>query len=546
MSGAEGTPRARRSSILHADPPPAPAAVGEAESAPRPRRPNILHILSDQHSPRVLGCYGDPLGVTPHLDALAARGVVFDHLYCPSPICVPSRMAMLTGRHPFQNDCWTNNHILDSGIPTFAHALGAAGYRTTLIGRLHSLGPDQLRGYMERLVGDHSPNFDGNPMASRGPLEGTAGPARVSLERSGPGLSGYQVHDEYVTAAAVDYLNRLGIERRTAPPGSEPPPFLLTIGYMLPHQPFVAQRADYERFRGRVPPPLDPHPPLEMQHPYIRWWREHTGIAHVTEAEITRCRTAYWALVSRLDAMIGQVLAALEANGLADNTLIVYTTDHGEQAGEHGLWWKQTFYEASARVPAIVAWPGVLAAGQRCRRVASALDLTATLLDAGGAPALPGLEGRSLLGLLERASGPAGKERGLPASSVSRPSPAEWEDVAFSEFCTDDGWYQRMIRLGAWKLCYYHGYPPQLFHLEDDPHELRDRAADPGCAAVRIALEQRVLDGWDPAWIARRMECKRAETALRRAWARATHPAEQYRWPLTTEMNYLDPDYLDA
>src|SRR5581483_3971788 len=189
--------------------------MSSAAGAQRARRPNILHILSDQHSPRVLGCYGDPLGVTPHLDGLAARGAVFDQLYCPSPICVPSRMSMLTGRHPHQNDCWTNHHVLDSGIPTFAHALGAAGYRTTLIGRLHSLGPDQLRGYAERLVGDHSPNFDGNPMASRGPLEGTAGPARVSLERSGPGLSGYQVHDEYVTAAAVDYLNRLGIERRT-------------------------------------------------------------------------------------------------------------------------------------------------------------------------------------------------------------------------------------------------------------------------------------------------------------------------------------------
>ena len=147
------------------------------------RRPNILHILSDQHSPYVLGCYGDGVVHTPNLDRIAAQGALFESAYCPSPICVPSRMSMLTGRHPHQNACWNNSHILDSQIPTFAHALGAAGYRTILAGRMHSLGPDQLRGYSERLVGDHSPNHEGNPSGpgtpGRGPLEGTAGPARV-------------------------------------------------------------------------------------------------------------------------------------------------------------------------------------------------------------------------------------------------------------------------------------------------------------------------------------------------------------------------------
>ncbi|MGH2355984.1 MAG: sulfatase-like hydrolase/transferase, partial [Chloroflexota bacterium] len=361
------------------------------------QRPNILHLLSDQHSPYVLGCYGDAVVHTPHLDGLAARGAVFDAAYCPSPICVPSRMSMLTGRHPYQNECWTNSQILDSGIPTFAHALGAAGYRTALIGRMHSLGPDQLRGYSERLVGDHSPNFEGNPSPRRGLLDGTAGPARVSLTNSGAGQGGYQVHDEYVTAAAVDWLNRLGIEKRSVGAGA---PFLLTVGFMVPHQPFVARREEFERYRGRVPLPRHPRAP-ERDHPYFQWWRQRTGIEEVTEEEMIRCRTAYWALVDRLDAMIGQIIGALEENGLAENTLIVYTTDHGEQAGEHGLWWKQTFYEASARVPLIMAWPGVIPAGQHCRRVVSALDVTATLLDAAGTPPLPRQEGRSLLGLLE-------------------------------------------------------------------------------------------------------------------------------------------------
>jgi choline-sulfatase len=499
-----------------------------------PPRPNILHLLSDQHSPLVAGCYGDPVVQTPHLDRLAAAGTVLDAAYCPSPICVPSRMSMLTGRHPYQNACWTNNHILDSGIPTFAHALGAAGYRTCLVGRLHSLGPDQLRGYAERLVGDHSPNFDGNPSPPRGPLDGTAGPARVSLTNSGPGQGGYQVHDEAVAAAAVDWLNRFGVARRSAPPGVPAPPFLLSVGFMLPHQPFVARRPEYERYRGRVPLPRHPDP-SRPDHPYFQWWRAHTGIERVPPEEVDRSRTAYWALVDRLDAMIGQILRALEENGLAGDTLVAYTSDHGEQAGEHGLWWKQTFYEASARVPAILSWPGVLPAGRRCGRVVSALDLTATLLDAGGAPALPGLAGRSLLGLLGAAPDTVPATPGVP-----RPSPAAWEDVAFSEFCVEEGWYQRMVRSGPWKLNHYHGHRPQLFNLEDDPGETRDLADDPGLAPVRTDLTARVLDGWDAPAIAAACARKREQWHLLRAWAEATHPRDHYRWPLTTEMHYLE------
>ena len=190
--------------------------------------PNLLYIHSDQHSPFVAGCYGDPLVRTPHLDALAAAGVLFENAYCPSPICVPSRMSMLSGRHPFENGVWTNSHVLSSAIPTHAHAMGAAGYRPLLVGRMHARGPDQLHGYAERLVGDHGPNhLGGDGGADRGDLQGCAGPARISLTNSGPGQSSYQVHDEDVTAAAVDYLNRLGVKRRA---GVDRAPFSISVG----------------------------------------------------------------------------------------------------------------------------------------------------------------------------------------------------------------------------------------------------------------------------------------------------------------------------
>jgi choline-sulfatase len=493
------------------------------------QRPNLLYIHTDQHNPFVTGCYGDPLVQTPNLDRLAAGGVLFDNVYCPSPICVPSRMALLTGRHPHQNRVWTNSHILDSAIPTLAHGMGAVGYRPALIGRMHAVGPDQLHGYAERLVGDHAPNHIGGSGVARGVLDGTAGPERISLVKSGAGQSAYQVHDEEVAAATVDYLNQLGQQKRGQGPTA---PFSLSVGLMLPHPPYVARREDFEVYRDRVTLPQRPVDFDQVTHPFLRAWRTHTGIETVTDEEILRARAAYWGLVHRVDLLVGQILDALHSNGLAENTLIIYSSDHGDMQGEHGLWWKHVFYEESVKVPLIMAWPGVIAAGQRCERVVSALDLNATMLDAMTAPPLLNSPGRSFLGLI----------------SGVRATP-DWEDVAFSEYCADeyvpqaiDGGktYQRMIRQGDWKLIYYHGLEPQLFNLAEDPGELVDRAGDPACRTVRDELTGRILADWNPEWIASEMAALRADNRILRAWAQQTQPADHYRWNLRPEMNYLD------
>ncbi|HLH72605.1 MAG TPA: sulfatase-like hydrolase/transferase [Chloroflexota bacterium] len=481
-------------------------------------RPNLLYIHSDQHNPAVIGAYGNPIIRTPNLDQLAENGVLFENVYCPSPLCVPSRASQLTGRFPFENQVWTNEHVLDSGIPTFAHALGAGGYRPVLIGRMHAIGPDQLHGYAERLVGDHSSNYLGGKPVDHGMLQGTAGPDLISLEKSGAGQSAYQVHDEDVTAATVDYLNRLGVQKRA---GLLDQPFCLTVGFMLPHQPFVARRADFAEYVGKVGLPMTPEPFTDMLHPHFRYWRTKCRIESVPEEMVIRARTAYYALVTRLDALIGQIFTALRENNLADNTLIVYSSDHGEQIGEHGLWWKQTFYEDSVKVPAILSWPGVLPRGIRSQRVLSSLDLNATMLEALGAPALPNSHGRSVLPL------------------IMTPG-AAWEDVAFSEYCTDEGCYQRMIRSGDWKLNYYHGQPVQLFNLADDSRETFDRANDPTVQDICERLTRQVLEGWNPDEIARAMAAKRADQPILHAWAQQTQPVEQYRWNLRPEMDYLD------
>ena len=435
------------------------------------RRPNLLYIHSDQHNPFVTGCYGDPVVETPNLDGLARRGVTFTNAYCPSPVCVPSRMAMLTGKYPHEIDVWTNHHILGSDHPTLAHAMGAAGYRPVLMGRMHSVGIDQLHGYAERPIGDHGSNHPGGGEVPR--------EARGSLESSGAGQSGYQVHDEDVTAATVDFLNRHGIRRRAGVTGE---PFCLSVGFMLPHAPYVARRADFDRYRDRVTLPRVRTPFDDRLHPFEAWWRSWSSVEEVPDHLILRARAAYWALIDRMDALIGDIMEALRRNGLEDDTLIVYHSDHGDMAGEHDLWMKRCHYEASARIPAIVSWPGVLPEGVACDRVVSALDLNATMLDALGADPLPGSHGRSLLDLL------GGRQ-------------TAWDDLAYCEYCVYEGWTTRMIRRGGLEVHLLPRTPAAALQSsrgsgragrpERRPGVRGDRQGADGCRARRLGPGRR-------------------------------------------------------
>jgi choline-sulfatase len=489
-------------------------------------RPNLLFIMSDQHAQRVTGCYGDPVVETPHIDRLARNGVVFDNAYCPSPICLPSRMSALTGRHPSRQNCWTNTDYLASDIPTMAHALGAAGYRPILVGRMHALGPDQLHGYVRREIGDHSPNWIGIPRHDMGDLARTNDPYRDSVAKAGQGQSAYEVKDHDVAAAAIAILEEIAAARKSG----NREPFALTVGLMLPHPPYVAGAQDYRRYDGRVPPPAIPAPERDAEHPWIAWWRDNRAIRDVSGEEAGRARTAYYALTHRMDALIGKILARLEALGLADNTLVAYTSDHGDHVGERGLWWKHTLYDESVKVPLVLSWPGHLPEGERRKAVVNLIDLGPTILEALDAPALPNADGRSFL-------------------SVARDATAPWIDETFSEYCTDPtpDWTggratrNRMIRLGPYKLNYYDGLSPQLFDLDADPLEKVDLAVSQDHAAVRQALTARLLADWDPAAIARTMASRNRDKALIGAWGRAVRPHSHYFWTMKPDDNFLEP-----
>jgi choline-sulfatase len=490
----------------------------------RSDRPNLLFLFSDQHTQRVAGCYGDALGATANLDRLAAQGVTFDRAYCPSPLCVPSRMSMLSGRWPHEQECWTNDDYLRSDAPTWLHAVGGAGYRPVLAGRLHAMGPDQLHGYAERMVGDHSPNWGGVPRHDLGVLDKANDPWRESLERSGIGQSAYQVKDIETARAACAYLDRAGDARRA---GSTEP-FCLTVGFLLPHPPYVAWREDYARFAGHVAPPRFKSPPLDA-HPWEQWWRKNRDLAHVLDDVVMRARTAYYALVYRLDALIGQVLECLESNGFADDTLVVYTTDHGDQLGERGLFWKHTLYEDSVRLPLVMRWPGRLPEGERRAQVVNLTDVAATMIDAVGGKALPHGRGRTML-------------------PIACDAAAAWSNETFVEHCTDvvPPWtggravQQRAVVRDQWKLIVHGDAAAQLFDLDADPSERHDLAADPAYAALRYELTSRVLDGWNPPAVAVRIRERRRDKDVLDAWARSVRPNDAFRWELLPGQNRLE------
>ena len=478
---------------------------------------NLLFLFSDQHAAHVMGCAGDTAAITPALDGLANRGVRMANAYCPSPICTPSRMSMLTACHPSSQECWTNDDILPSDRPTWLHALGVAGVETGLVGRMHSVGPDQLRGYQWRVVGDHSPNFPGAVWHDMGVLAGTNNPNPESLVACGAGQSAYECKDHDVTAAALNALDDLAVR------GGR---FALTVGFMLPHAPYVAAKRWVDHFLTVLQPPTIPAGADDGG--WIAWWRANRGITHVPDRQSRLARAAYWGLVATLDEMIGQILDRLDTLGLRDDTLVVYASDHGDHLGERGLWWKHTFFDESAKVPMILSHPSVVPGVND--HVVSLIDLSQTMLQAMGAAELPLADGQSFWPLLTGVSD-------------------EWDDTVFCEYCTDavPEWtsgravHQRMLRQGDWKLHYYHGEAPKLYHLATDPDEQINLAEGQAHAPRRAAMLARLLADWSPDSIRVAMEQRRTRKDILAAWAQATEPGCTHLWPFDPAMNRLDP-----
>ena len=346
-------------------------------------QPNILFVMADQLAPHFTGAYGHPLVRTPALDSLVERGTRFDAAYCPSPLCAPSRFSMLTGQPASAIGAWDNAAELLASVPTVAHYLRLAGYRTTLSGKMHFVGPDQLHGFNERLTTDIYPaDFAWTP-------DWEAAEDRIdkwyhnmdSLAEAGQGLATYQIdYDEEVGFAATRHLYDLARD-------TDERPFFLAVSLIHPHDPYVARPEWWDLYDHDdidlpdVPPPesLDPHTLR------IRRGIQADTIGY-TEAQCRNARHAYYANTSYFDSWVGSLVNVLHETGQLDNTVVIVTSDHGDMLGDRGTWFKMSFFERSLRVPFIMAGPDI--ANGTVPNACSLLDLLPTLLDitTGGRP----------------------------------------------------------------------------------------------------------------------------------------------------------------
>ena len=444
-------------------------------------RPNILFIMADQLAPQVLPAYGHPVVRTPHLDRLAEQGVVFENAYCNFPLCAPSRFSMLSGRLPSRIGAFDNAVEFPASTPTFHHCLRLAGYRTCLAGKMHFVGPDQLHGYEERVTTDVYPaDFLWTPdwrLDDEIWLEWYHDMSRV-LD-AGPHRRSVNVaYDDEAEFEAVRWLHEHA-------DGGDDRPFALTVSFISPHDPYLAPPPWWERYRGvEIDPPRVADIRLEERDPHSRrhWFLTGRHRAEVRESDVLSMRRAYYALTSWIDAKVGRLMETLGEIGAADDTLVVFTSDHGDSLGERGLFFKMSFFEWSVRVPLIVHAPFAFGP-RRVRANVSHLDLFPTLLEVAGdgawpEPAAP-IDGRSLAPL---ASGGA----------------ADWPDLVCAEY-TAEGVRAPllMVRKGPYKLIASPADPPMLFDLDSDPDELDDLAAHPACAGVRAELEAVVAGTWD-------------------------------------------------
>lgn len=446
-------------------------------SVPMPHeQPNILVIMSDEHDPRVSGCYGDRVVRTPRLDELASEGVTFDACCTTSPLCVPARLSFTAGQYISRVGAWNNSCRLPSpdGV-TLPRVLAGAGYDPVLIGKQHyTKGWD----YGFRVVGpqnriDRIGRSDGrgHRRAADDTHVGIGGWASRSSDFRTGDTSEVLDHDRVVTEHACAFL---GARRR------EDGPFFLFVGHIAPHFPLVVPEEYAAAYAGRVPEAdVDDARlatlPLNYQH-----LRRGFGLVGADGQLQQRGRELYWGLTHWYDGQVGMILDALRASRVADNTVVIYTSDHGENKGDHGMWWKNCMYEHSVRVPLIVRdprrWPG----GQRRSGACSLVDVVRTITELGGAATPDDWDGDSLLPVLDRADAP-------------------WKDTAVSEYYGHNiasGF--AMLRQGSWKYVYHtpmdadHGSERELYDLAADPGEWHNLAGEPD-HAQRVAVMHRAL-----------------------------------------------------
>lgn len=449
---------------------------------------NVLLIMSDEHRPDALGCAGHPTVRTPALDGLAAEGTRFASTYCSSPLCAPSRASLATGRYVHETGHWDNATPYDGTPRSWGHHFSERGVEVTTVGKL-DFEPDVDDGFDDQRIVSHRESPDVNGLYRDPPIRREN--ARDRILAAGPveETVWYREHEDAKTAEAIDVL-----ESKAA--SDDAAPWVLNVNYILPHFPLEVESSYYDIYPPEeVDLPIDN--PAADDHPILEELRDHFDGRDVDEAVLRRTRAAYYGLCTALDDYVDRLLSTLDRLGLADDTLVVYTSDHGEPLGDHEIWWKCCMYEQSVGVPLIVRGPGV-EEGALVEHPTSLLDLVPTVADGVGIEPDQNWRGRSLLPVV------AGDHEADPDRTV------------FSEYHahgTSRGMF--MLRRERYKYVYYPENPDQLFDLDADPEETNNLAADSEYEDLRAEFESELRTIIDPDAVDRRarrdQERRRAE-----------------------------------
>jgi choline-sulfatase len=444
-------------------------------------QPNVLFLLSDQHSYRFLSYLDDTVGEpvsTPNIDRFFECGTVFEQTYCQFPICTPSRLSLLTGRNPQRCHAWGNGHMLHDECDTIADVFSAAGYQTFHVGKMHFEGDNQFAGFDHRPYGDVASGM-GHQMDPPTPYWEKDWKG-LGKEPGQTGIPESMLQEQNVATETVTHLR----EHQARSPDQ---PWFLMASFSRPHGPMTAPR----RFLDRYWPDDVPEPKVGRDgdgatHPFMSVAGDELP---ETDAALRKWRAGYFACVEYLDEIIGDLRSRLERTGLLENTVIVYTSDHGEMAGEHGIRGKLMWHEASSRVPMVVQTPDQYDGTQPGRSVETPVglvDLYPTLCELCDIAVPSSLDGVELAASVTDGIEP---DRG-PVISDNL-SPYNWGEQ--TEF--------RMVRDGRWKFVHHRNYPDALFDMEEDPNEQNDLLPD-SCGAAKDAhsrlskFVQQTID-WD-------------------------------------------------
>jgi len=486
-------------------------------------KPNILMVMADQLPAAAVGAYGHPVVKTPNVDRLAAEGVLFENCCCNSPLCVPSRASMVTGRLPCRIGSFDNGSELPAQIPTFMHHLRRAGYQTIASGKLHFIGPDQLHGFEERLTTDIYPSsFSWTPDWREG-VVGNQGSSAAELKNAGLCRWNMQMdYDEEVHFRALEKLRALAGDNGRRP-------FFFCVSYTHPHQPFITTQEYWDLYdHDAIDMPAAPAVPLEKMHPYNQWLQVHHCVDQYPPSDetIRNARHAFYGMISYWDEKVGELLDELARQGLAENTVVLALSDHGEMMGEHGMWFKRTFYDWSVRVPLVCSWKGKWRGGRRVGETVSLVDLFPTLLDIAELPdredVAEGIDGHSLLPFLADGS-------------------AEWNHAAVCEYC-GEGVLRPMRALCRDRYKYVHveGEKPLLFDLASDPRELTNLHGRVGLATWEAKLREEVLAGWDAGGLEQQVRAsQRSRLLINEAMALGRPVSWDYQPPSDASKQYV-------